>query len=68
MAIGPNRDQRTVEVGEGNRNWPALLKEAREGGVEWYLVERSSRPETALAWRRPKAFSGVSRALHSAGG
>jgi sugar phosphate isomerase/epimerase len=42
MAIGPNRDPRTVEVGEGNLNWPAILKEAHDGGVEWYLVEQDN--------------------------
>ena len=42
MAMGPDRGQRFAEIGEGNLNWPAILKEAREGGVEWYLVEQDN--------------------------
>jgi sugar phosphate isomerase/epimerase len=40
MAVTPAREQRMAEVGEGNLNWPAILQEARQGGVEWYLVEQ----------------------------
>lgn len=40
MAISATREQRFAEVGEGNLNWPAILKEARAGGVEWYIVEQ----------------------------
>jgi sugar phosphate isomerase/epimerase len=62
MAIGPNRDQRTVEIGEGNLNWPAILKEAREGGVEWYLVEQDNTygrdpfESMAISYRNLKAM------------
>jgi sugar phosphate isomerase/epimerase len=40
MAVMPKREQRMAEIGEGNLNWPAILQAAREGGVEWYLVEQ----------------------------
>jgi len=40
MRITPQREQRYAEVGEGNLNWEAILAAAREGGVEWYLVEQ----------------------------
>lgn len=28
-----------AEVGEGNLNWPAILKAAKSSGVKWYIVE-----------------------------
>ena len=31
-----------VEVGEGNLNWPAILRACRESGVEWYIVEQDN--------------------------
>jgi sugar phosphate isomerase/epimerase len=40
MIITPEREQRFAEIGEGNLNWPAILKAAKAGGVEWYLVEQ----------------------------
>ena len=40
MAVGPEREQRMAEIGEGNLNWPAILQAAAEGGVQWYLVEQ----------------------------
>jgi len=40
MTIGPEREQRMAEIGAGNLNWPAILKAAVEGGVEWYFVEQ----------------------------
>lgn len=40
MAVGPDREQRMAEIGEGNMNWPAILRAAEESGVEWYLVEQ----------------------------
>ncbi len=40
MRVTINREQLFAEVGEGNLNWPAILEAAREGGVEWYLVEQ----------------------------
>lgn len=40
MLITEAREQRYAEIGEGNLNWPAILKAADEGGVEYYLVEQ----------------------------
>jgi len=40
MTMGPGREQRMAEIGEGNLNWPAILQAAQESGVEWYLVEQ----------------------------
>lgn len=40
FAMGPGREQRFAEIGEGNLNWPAIMQAAQEGGVEWYLVEQ----------------------------
>lgn len=40
MVVTPEREQRMVEIGEGNMNWPAILQAAEESGVEWYLVEQ----------------------------
>jgi sugar phosphate isomerase/epimerase len=42
MVIVANREQRMAEIGEGNLNWPAILEAAREGGVQWYLVEQDN--------------------------
>ncbi len=30
----------TLEVGEGNMNWPYILEACRVSGVEWYIVEQ----------------------------
>jgi sugar phosphate isomerase/epimerase len=40
MAMAPGREQRFAEIGEGNLNWQAILEAAKEGGVEWYLIEQ----------------------------
>jgi sugar phosphate isomerase/epimerase len=40
MCIGPEREQRFAEIGEGNLNWPAILKEAEAAGAEYLLVEQ----------------------------
>ncbi|MDP7255134.1 MAG: sugar phosphate isomerase/epimerase [Planctomycetota bacterium] len=40
MAVTGAREQRFSEVGEGNLNWPPILKAAAEGGVEWYIIEQ----------------------------
>ena len=42
MLITPERELRFAEVGEGNLNWPAILKAAEDGGVEYLLVEQDS--------------------------
>jgi len=62
MAITPEREQRYAEIGEGNLNWPAILAAAREGGVEWYLVEqdlsygRDPFESLAISYRNLKAM------------
>jgi sugar phosphate isomerase/epimerase len=40
MAMGPDRQPRFAEIGEGNLNWPAILQAARESGVQYLLVEQ----------------------------
>jgi sugar phosphate isomerase/epimerase len=40
MAMATPREQRFAEIGEGNLNWPAIMKAAQAGGVKWYLVEQ----------------------------
>lgn len=40
MAITPKREQLMAEVGEGNLNWPEILKACKEAGVKWYIVEQ----------------------------
>ena len=33
-------EQTMAEIGEGNLNWPAILRACREAGVQWYAVEQ----------------------------
>jgi sugar phosphate isomerase/epimerase len=33
-------EQAMAEIGEGNLNWPAILKACEEAGVEWYAIEQ----------------------------
>jgi len=40
MIVTPEREQRFAEIGEGNLNWEAILAAAKEGGVDWYLIEQ----------------------------
>lgn len=36
-----------AEVGEGNLNWPRIVKAARKSGIEWFIVEQdTSRRDT----------------------
>jgi len=30
----------TLELGEGNMNWPHILEACKDSGVEWYIVEQ----------------------------
>lgn len=39
MIMGPEK-QLFAEIGEGNMNWPAILKAARDANVRWYIVEQ----------------------------
>jgi sugar phosphate isomerase/epimerase len=62
FAMGPGREQRFAEIGEGNLNWPAIMEAAQEGGVEWYLVEqdrcydRDPFESLAISYRNLKAM------------
>jgi sugar phosphate isomerase/epimerase len=40
MAMGADRTQLMAEVGEGNLNWPAILKACKTAGVQWYIIEQ----------------------------
>ena len=42
MTVHYPREQRMAEVGEGNLNWPEILKACRESGVKWYVVEQDT--------------------------
>jgi len=39
MVIKDNK-QLMAEVGEGNLNWPEILRACKESGVRWYIVEQ----------------------------
>lgn len=39
MAMAPDK-QIFAEIGEGNLNWPAILKAAKDAKVRWYIVEQ----------------------------
>ena len=62
MAMAPGREQRFAEIGEGNLNWGAIIEAAREGGVEWYLIEqdksydRDAFESLAISYRNLKAM------------
>ncbi|HJN14939.1 MAG TPA: sugar phosphate isomerase/epimerase [Armatimonadota bacterium] len=40
MAMAAGREQRFAPIGEGNLNWPRILKACEKGGVEEILVEQ----------------------------
>jgi sugar phosphate isomerase/epimerase len=40
MAVTASREQRYAEIGQGNLNWPDILKAAKQAGVEWLLIEQ----------------------------
>lgn len=40
--MGPDRQPRFGEIGEGNLDWPAILEAARQAKVQWYLVEQDN--------------------------
>ena len=62
MCMAPGREQRMAEVGEGNMNWPAILKAAEDGGAEYLLVEqdtcydRDPFESLAISYRNLKAM------------
>lgn len=40
MTVTKERQQRFAEVGEGNLNWKAILRQAEQSGTEYLLVEQ----------------------------
>jgi sugar phosphate isomerase/epimerase len=42
MVIMPNREVRMAEIGEGNLNWPDIIKACKKGGVECALIEQDN--------------------------
>lgn len=40
MRMSMQGEQQYAEIGEGNLNWRAIIREARAAGVRWYLVEQ----------------------------
>lgn len=62
FVILPDRTVRFAEIGEGNLNWPAILKAAEAGGVEHLLVEQDNCYERdpfesmAISYRNLKAM------------
>jgi sugar phosphate isomerase/epimerase len=42
MSVAPQHEIQMAEIGEGNLNWQSILNAAKNGGVEWYLVEQDS--------------------------
>lgn len=62
MIVTPEREQRFAEIGEGNLNWPAIMKEAEAAGVKYYLVEqdrtydRDPFESLAISYRNLKAM------------
>ena len=62
MVVTPEREQRFAEIGEGNLNWPAIMKAAESVGVEYYLVEqdrsydRDPFESLAISYRNLKAM------------
>ena len=47
----------TMEVGEGNMNWPYILDACKDSGVEWYIVEQDdSLRDTVESLKISKTF------------
>jgi len=42
MVGAPENKGAFAEIGEGNLNWPAIVKAARAAGVEWHIVEQDT--------------------------
>jgi sugar phosphate isomerase/epimerase len=40
LSEGWSAQQAMAEIGEGNLNWPEILRACQEAGVEWYAVEQ----------------------------
>lgn len=55
MAI-KNNEQIFAEIGEGNLDWPLIIKACRETGVKWYAIEqdkclRDPFESMAISWK-----------------
>jgi sugar phosphate isomerase/epimerase len=42
MAVTLDRAQLMAEIGEGNLNWPAIIKSCKSAGVKWYIIEQDN--------------------------
>jgi sugar phosphate isomerase/epimerase len=42
MGVTNAREPFMMEVGEGNLNWPEILKACKSAGVRWYIVEQDT--------------------------
>jgi sugar phosphate isomerase/epimerase len=42
MAVKLDRTQLMAEVGEGNLNWPGIIKACKDAGTEWYIIEQDN--------------------------
>ncbi len=42
IIMDDGRKQQFAEIGEGNLNWPEILKACDEAGSEWYIVEQDT--------------------------
>ena len=40
MGVSNAREPFMMEVGEGNLNWPEILKACKAAGVKWYIIEQ----------------------------
>jgi sugar phosphate isomerase/epimerase len=40
MGVNNKREPLMMEVGEGNLNWPEILKACKAAGVRWYIIEQ----------------------------
>jgi len=48
----------TLELGEGNLNWPYILEACKDSGVEWYIVEQDDTVRDSLeSLKISKAFA-----------
>jgi sugar phosphate isomerase/epimerase len=62
MSVTPEREQHFAAIGEGNMNFEPILREARAGGVRWYLIEQDQSygkdpiDELAVSYRACKAL------------
>ena len=62
MCVTPEREQRMAPIGEGNLNWPSILKATEEVGSKYILVEQDNHygvdpfESMAISYRNLKAM------------